>query len=312
MHKLLQIIIPIILLSSLPLQAQKSAPPLLDGHWEGVIVATPAEKEVDVEIDIAHTGERLQGHLSFPTQGKKTYEVRDLLLRDNAVSFKVVDEQNIADFFDGMISQDGAEIIGKMTETPRSFPFSLRRRELRPIERDFLPAVLHVADNGAELRQAFNADAGHVRLLMILSPTLVSSKVNLRIVQRYVLNQIANPDLKVYVVWEPVFPSDSEQASHEASHLVSDPRVQQFWSNSRFTGHSFGKLSGIQDKPVWNFFLIFGGDKKWTDATPVPDQFRIVPRSGIEVQADRKMNSAKLAEEIKAMLASSQGKPARK
>ena len=312
MHKSLRIIIPLTLLSSLSLQAQKSAPPLLDGHWEGAIVATPAEMEVDVEIDIASAGERLQGHLSFPTQGKKTYVIHDLLLRDHAVSFKIVDEQNIADFFDGMISQDGAEIIGTMTESPRRVPFSLRRREPRPIEGNFLPAVLRVADDGAEFRQAFNAGGGHVRLLMILSPTSISSKVNLRIVQRYVLDQIANPALKVYVVWEPVFPSDSEQASYETSHLVSDPRVQQFWSNSRFTGHSFGKLSGIPDKPVWNSFLIFGGDKKWTDAAPVPDQFRIVPRSGMEVQADRKMNGAKLAEEIKSTLASSPGKPARK
>jgi len=146
---------------------------------------------------------------------------------------------------------------------------------------------------------------------MILSPTSVSSKVNLRIVQRYVLDQIANPDLKVYVVWEPVFPSDSEKASYEASRLVSDPRIQQFWSNSRFTGHSFGKLSGVQDKSLWNSFLIFGGDKKWTDAPPVEDQFRIVPRSGMKFQDERKMNGAKLAEEIKARLARPQGRPAR-
>jgi hypothetical protein len=310
MHKSLQIIIPLALLSSLSLQAQKPAPQLLDGHWEGVIVAAPAEMEVDVDVDITRVGERLQGHLSFPTQGKKTYEVQDLQLRDNAVSFKVVDEQNIVDFFDGLISQDSAEIIGTMTESPRRVPFSLRRREARP--GDFLPAVLRVADDGAELRQAFNAGAGHVRLLMILSPTSISSKVNLRIVQRYVLDQIANPDLKVYVVWEPVFPSDSEQASHEASGLVSDPRVQQFWSSSRVTGHSFGKLSGKPDKPLWNSFLIFGGDKKWTDAAPDPDQFRIVPRSGMEVQADRKMNGTKLAEEIKARLSSSQVKSAKR
>jgi hypothetical protein len=311
MHKSLQIIIPLTLLSSLSLQAQKSAPSLLDGHWEGVIVATPAEIEVDVETDIASAGEGFRGHLGFPTQGKKTYEVQELLLRDHAVSFKVVDEQNVADFFDGMITQDGAEIIGRMTEGLKSFPFSLRRREPRPIEGDLLPAVLPVADDGAELRQAFNAGGGHVRLLMILSPTSVSSKVNLRIIQRYVLDQIANPDLKVYVVWEPVFPSDSEKASYEASRLVSDPRIQQFWSNSRFTGHSFGKLSGVPDKPVWNSFLIFGDDKKWTDAPPVPDQFRIVPRSGMKVEADRKMNGAKLAEEIKARLAIPQGRPAR-
>ncbi len=310
MPKSLQLIIPLALLSSLSLQAQKSALPRLDGHWEGVIVAVPAEMEADVEIDIAHAGEKLQGRLGFPTQGK-TYEIQDLLLRDHAVSFKVVDEQKIADLFEGTISQDGAEITGKMTENLQSCPFSLRRRESRPFEEDFLPPVLRVADDGAELRQAFNAGTGHVRLLMTLSPTSVSSKMALRIVQRYVMDQIASPDLKVYVVWEPVARRDSEQASYAASHLVSDPRVQQFWSGSRFTGTSFGRLSGKEDKPVWNSFLIFGGDKKWTDAPPAPDYFRIASQNGSEVPTDRRMNGAKLAEEIKARLAP-QGRPAKK
>jgi hypothetical protein len=299
MFKTFQLIVPLTLLTNLSNYAQ---PPRLDGHWEGVIVAVPAEIEADVEIDVARAGETLQGRLGFPTQGK-TYEMQDLQLRDQTLSFKVVDEQKTADFFDGTISPDGAEITGKMTERLQSFPFSLRRREPRPVEEDFLPPVVRIADDGAELRQAFNAGTGQVRLLMTLSPTSGASRMALGIVQRYVLDRIASPDLKVYVVWEPVAHADSEKASYAASHLVSDPRVQQFWSGSRFTGHAFAKLSGKDGKPIWDCFLIFGRDQKWADAAPVPDAFRITPQSGLEVQADRKMNGAKLAEEIKARLA---------
>ena len=311
MYKSLQLLVPLALLSSLSLVAQ-STPPCLDGHWEGVILAVPAEMEVDVEIDIANTGVGLQGQLGFPTQGKKTYELRDLLLRDHAVSFSVVDEQEVADRFDGIISQDGAEITGTMVENLRSCPFSLRRREPRPPEEDFLPPVLAVAEDGAEIRQAFNAGSGHVRLLMTLSPMSPASRMDLRIVQRYVLDQIASPDLQVYIVWEPVTRRDSQQASYAASHLVSDPRIQQFWSGSRFTGKAFARLSDKDGKPGWDTFLIFGGDKKWTDTPPVPDQFRLALRPGIEVQADRKMNGAKLAEEIKAQLSLPQDRPAKR
>lgn len=308
MRKPLQLIAPLALLGSLSLEAQKPAAPRLAGHWEGVVVAVPGEVEVDFEIDVARTGEGFQGRLSFSTQGK-TYELQDLLLRDHAVSFKVVDEQNIADFFEGTVSQDGVEITGKMAEILETHPFSLRRRESRPTEKDFLPPVLRVADDGAELRQAFDADAGHVRLLMTLSPTSVASKMFLRIVQRYVLEQIASPDLKVYVVWEAVARGDSEQASYAASRLVSDPRVRQFWSGSRFTGHAFESLSGKAGKPVWNAFLVFSGNKKWTDTSPVPNQFRITPQNGLEVQADRKMNGAQLAEDIKVRLADPEPPP---
>lgn len=311
MHKSLQLIIPLALLSNLSLSAEQPALPRLDGHWEGVIVAVPAEMEADVEIDVARIGDGFQAHLSFPTQ-EKTYPIQDLLLRDRAVSFSVVDEHKTGSFFDGTISQYGEEITGTMTEKLQKYPFSLRRREPRPAQGDFLPPVVRVADDGAELRQAFNAGAGHVRLLMTLSPTSFGSRTALRIVQRYVLDRIASPDLKVYVVWEPVVRADSEQASYVASRLVSDPRVQQFWSGSRFTGHSFGSLAGKDIKQIWDSFLIFGDDTKWTDATPVPDHFRIAPQSGWEVQADRRMNGTKLAEDIKARLSLPQDRPAKK
>jgi hypothetical protein len=170
--------------------------------------------------------------------------------------------------------------------------------------------VLRVGDDGAELRQAFNADAGHVRLLITLSPSAVGSKAALRLVQRYVLDRIASPDLEVYVVWEPVLRVDTEQASGAASRLVSDPRVRHFWSGSRFTGHSFASLSGKDGQPLRDSFLVFGRDKKWTDAAPVPDHFRIASPNSGELEPDRRMNGEKLAEDIEAALGSSRERPA--
>src|SRR5436305_599688 len=140
MHKSLQLIIPLTLLSGLSLQAQTPAPPRLDGHWEGVIVASPAEMEVDVEIDIARAGEGFQGRLVYPIQGE-THEIQGLQLRGQTVSFSVVDEQKVADFFAGTISQNGVEIAGKMTENMQVCPFTFRRREPRPTEEDFLAPV---------------------------------------------------------------------------------------------------------------------------------------------------------------------------
>ncbi|HVT15589.1 MAG TPA: hypothetical protein VHQ90_05320 [Thermoanaerobaculia bacterium] len=301
MRKSLQLIVPFALLTSLPLQGQKPDLPRLEGHWEGVAVSVPGEMEADVEIDIARTGEKLQGRFDFTTQGK-TYEIQDLLLRDHAVSFAVVDEQKVTDFFNGTISPDSSEITGKMTENLQSFPFTLHRREPTPDRADFLPPVLRVADDGAELRQAFNGDQGHVRLLMTLSPTSPYSKMLLRIVQRYVLDPIASSDLRVYVVWEPVARADSEQISYAASHLVSDPRLRQFWSASRFTGHAFAHLAGHDGKPLANSFLVFDRDKKWTDQPPTPDHTRLPLQNGVNPPADQRLNGAKLADDLNARL----------
>src|SRR5262245_45070001 len=102
MQKPFQLIVPLALLSSLSLSAQKSALPRLEGHWEGVIVAVPAEMEVDFEIDFSHAGEGFQGHLCFLPQSE-THQIQNLLLRNHAVSFSVVDEKNVGDFFAGTI-----------------------------------------------------------------------------------------------------------------------------------------------------------------------------------------------------------------
>jgi hypothetical protein len=301
MRKSLKLIVPFALLTSLPLQGQKPDLPRLEGHWEGTTVAVPGEMEADIEIDIARTGEKLQGRFDFTTQGK-TYEIQDLLLRDHAVSFAVVDEHKVADFFNGTISPDSSEITGKMTENLQSFPFTLHRREPTPDLADFLPPVLRVANDGAELRQAFNGDQGRVRLLMILSPTSPYSKMLLRIVQRYVLDPIASLDLRVYVVWERVARADSEEISYAASHLVSDPRLRQFWSASRFTGHAFAHLAGHDGKPLANSFLVFDRDKKWTDQPPTPDHTRLPPENGVNPPADQRLNGAKLADDLNARL----------
>ena len=154
--------------------------------------------------------------------------------------------------------------------------------------------------------------AGRPDSLTILSPSAFGSRTALRIVQRYVLDRIASPDLRVYVVWEPIVRADTEQASYAASRLVSDPRVQQFWSASRFTGRSFGNLSGKDGKPIWDAFLIFGRDTRWADAPPSPDRFRLAQMPGGELQADRKMNGTKLAEDIEAKLGATRSRPARR
>ncbi len=305
MNKSLLLVVSLTLLSRLSLSAQAAVPPLLDGHWEGVIVATPAEMEVDVDIDFARDGKYvLQGRLAFPTQQPRTYELQKLVFRAAAVSFFVLDDNQVPSFFEGTVSQDGSEITGTMTEELKIYPFSLRRRAGTPTRETFLSPVLRVAEDGAELRQAFNEGAGHVRLLMILSPTEFPSRMALRLVQRYVLDQVADPDLEVYVVWEAVYGGDSEQASHEASGLVKDPRVRQFWSGSRFSGHSFQGIAGRNGKPAWDSYLVFAGDKRWTDTVPAPDQILLTPLVETEIQADRRMNGVTLANEINRMLSS--------
>src|SRR5262249_40850205 len=159
------------------------------------------------------------------------------------------------------------------------------------------------APDGAELRQAFNLGADRVRLLMIVSPTSFGSRLALRLVQRYVLEKNADPNLEVLVVWEPFYPIDSERIAQQASTLIADPRVQQFWSPHQFAGKSFPGFAVGSDKPGLNSFLVFAGGKLWTDAAPSPDRVRRSPQTSAQIPDDVRMNGLKLGQEIDRILA---------
>jgi len=178
------------LAGTLPLSARDVTPQLLAGHWEGVIFASPGEYEVDVSVDFSlDTASKLRGQLWFPTQQVQRYETLDLVLRGPAISFKVRDENNVISFFDGEIDSAEAKITGRLTEGFQRVPFTLRQR----IDHPSAPAVIRLADDGSGLREAFNRAAGHVRLLMILSPSAFSSRMALKLVQRYFWMRIQIP-----------------------------------------------------------------------------------------------------------------------
>jgi len=83
-----------------------------------------------------------------------------------------------------------------------------------------------VSSDGRELREVFNQDSGNTRLVMILSPTCMVCRMGARIVERHVLEHVADPRLSVYVIWEPTSSRDSLQAAQEASTLLSDQRIR--------------------------------------------------------------------------------------
>jgi len=264
-----------------------------------VIFASPGEYEVDVSVDFSlDTASKLRGQLWFPTQQVQRYETLDLVLRGPAISFKVRDENNVISFFDGEIDSAEAKITGRLTEGFQRVPFTLRQR----IDHPSAPAVIRLADDGSGLREAFNRAAGHVRLLMILSPSAFSSRMALKLVQRYVLDANSDPRIKIFVIWEPVYSSDSENAAQEAASLLADSRVSHYWSASRFVGNSFRNLLENGSGPLWDAHLVFSGDKQWTGTVPRPNSFRVAPRHGTSIPEKRKMNGVSLGRDISALL----------
>ncbi len=162
-----------------------SLAPRVDGLWEGVILYDPAQFEMETVAEIAHDAEgRLVGTIDIPSQQMKYYPLRDFQVDGAKVSFKFYKDSrrrgpNSPFLFEGELSPDGRTMQGMFTGFYHEemgidrVPFRLQRVGEAGDERPAQPQPpLHPLSAGSEeLREAFNRDAGAIRLVMLLSPT---------------------------------------------------------------------------------------------------------------------------------------------
>ena len=134
------------------------------------------------------------------------------------------------------------------------------------------PAALTVlSDDARELKQAFNADEGVVRVLLIVSPRCPMCRSGAAMVER-ALSRIQTGQLKVYVVWIHRLYRDDREAAQEAAALVADKRARHFWDGGGSLGKEYGKIISLPQnkKFAWDVYFIFGRQAKWTNAPPNP------------------------------------------
>jgi len=273
----------------------------LAGHWEGALVITAAEQEVDVQVDFSGLGSQTKGQLWFPITADGAHELESFDVQGSHVSFSVRDKDGVVSAFDGTLSPDGTGLQGSMRESGKLTPFVLHRAQAaKPLPE--IPTY-KLASDGSQLKTAFNNDIGKTRMLLLLNLGSFSSRMALRIVERFVMEQINDPNLRVYVVWmAPDLPEVAKVLQQESA-LAADPRITRFWSTDRSLGHIFEPMLAPY-KPVANPCLLFGPEKSWTTAAPAPDRVRMSARSGAKrpVTPDQKLNGIDLAMDVQFLL----------
>jgi hypothetical protein len=278
----------------------------LAGHWEGALVMVPAEQEVDVVLDFQEAAGRVKGHLTFPVTLDGRHEVENLTAQGSQVSFAVHDADGALSAFTGTLAPDGDRLQGTMTESGQTIPFTLHRVKAAPPAREV--PTYKLVNAQTELKETFNHDAGKVRMLLLLNPSSFSSKMALRIVERFVLEQIGDPDLRVYVVWMAPDRKESAQLVKLVAALAPDPRVTHFWSTDRALDKVFEPMLALY-KPVSNPCLLFGADRAWTEPAPLPDRLRQTANGSPKSPVDpaQKLNGLDLAADVRRLLAARSG-----
>jgi hypothetical protein len=75
-------------------------------------------------------------------------------------------------------------------------------------------------------------------------------------------------DIRVFVIWEPVLPTDLFAPSTASLKRISDPRAAQYWDKERLVSHSLGETD--RASVVWDFVAVYDPGKRWEQAPPKP------------------------------------------
>ncbi len=72
--------------------------------------------------------------------------------------------------------------------------------------------------------------------------------------------------MRVFVVWEPVLPTDWASPSTAALRRISDSRASQFWDKGRLISRSMGE----QDRRsvVWDYIAVYPAGATWRERPP--------------------------------------------
>jgi hypothetical protein len=82
------------------------------------------------------------------------------------------------------------------------------------------------------------------------------------------LKEQADSGIRVFVVWEPVLPTDLGAPSTFTLRRVSDLRASQYWDKE----HMVSRLLGQRDSSsvIWDYVAVYQPGKLWDQAPPEP------------------------------------------
>ena len=139
---------------------------------------------------------------------------------------------------------------------------------LRGIPGDTRPHQ-NVGAQAQTLREAFNADAGNVRIVALVSPTCGACLRGATDIQA-VFGEIGDARLRGYIVWVPKL-DGQENNVPEATRTVADPRAGHYWDGNGYLVHAYDRTLDL-GQDAWDVYLLYGPGTRWEGADPpTPD-----------------------------------------
>jgi hypothetical protein len=128
------------------------------------------------------------------------------------------------------------------------------------------------------LKTQFNRETSSLRVVILLSPSCPYCLKGASAIQR-TLEKFSQHRMVVFVVWQPILPTDWGKPGSRVLHRLSDSRVRQFWDAGH---HVAGALEQsfrnrdpqpnccVHQDTWWDLMAVFLPGGEWKDTFPVP------------------------------------------
>jgi hypothetical protein len=127
-----------------------------------------------------------------------------------------------------------------------------------------------LGDSAAVVRAAFNADAGKVRVLMVVSPTCGDCLKGASEVSEQVAGINQGKTVPLYVLWVPRR-GGRERDVPTATRVITDSSAHEFWDGNNLLGIDYKQVLGWRGN-AWDVYLLYGPKAQWSgDLPPAPD-----------------------------------------
>jgi hypothetical protein len=135
-----------------------------------------------------------------------------------------------------------------------------------------------VGDSVAAVRTAFNADAGKVRVLVVVSPTCGACLEGATEVSQEVATINRERTVPLYLLCLLCVLCVPRQGGRDkdvpaATRRVADSSAHEFWDGNDLPGTDYKQVLGWRGN-AWDVYMLYGPKAQWNgDLPPAPDFF---------------------------------------
>ncbi len=161
-------------------------------------------------------------------------------------------------------------------------------------------------DEGSQLREAFNAAKGSVRLVFLVDPVCPGCLRGLDDLDRDLLATTQGRRLQTFVVHVPVIGGGEDDIA-PAAELLHNDQVRHYWNPSGGFGRHFAEAVGLRRRGrlvyAWDVWTVYGPDAVWSGASP-PRPLRLMHQlQKLDAPDHRSLDSQAFARDVRVLLA---------